>query len=112
MTVIKDAGLASFGERWASDAGYASLIFDYQFFGDSGGEPRNFVSLEKQLEGYKSVLKWARQHPDLFRNDNIIVMGSALSGISVSQLLLEDTSVAGGMAHCPTWDGSINLPRC
>ncbi|KAF4578362.1 AB hydrolase superfamily protein [Pleurotus pulmonarius] len=105
MTVIKDAGLASFGERWASDAGYASLIFDYRFFGESGGEPRNFVSLEKQLEDYKSVLKWARQRPDLFCNDKIVVMGSALSGISVSQLLLEDTSLAGGMAHCPMLDG-------
>ncbi|KAJ8514921.1 hypothetical protein ONZ45_g7611 [Pleurotus djamor] len=105
MTVIKEAGLAVFGERWATDAGYASLIFDYRYFGDSDGEPRNFVSIAQQLEDYKSVLNYARERPETFRNDKIVVMGSALSGLSVAQLLLEDTGLAGGMAHSPTLDG-------
>ncbi|KAJ7621280.1 hypothetical protein FB45DRAFT_1032536 [Roridomyces roridus] len=45
LTVIKDAGLLAFGERWAAEGRYASIIFDYRFFGGSGGTPRNFVSL-------------------------------------------------------------------
>ncbi|KAJ8488729.1 hypothetical protein ONZ45_g13855 [Pleurotus djamor] len=109
MMVIKEAGLAIFGERWAIDAGYASLIFDYRGFGDSDGEPRNLVSLEQQLQDYKTVLKWARERPESFRNDKIVVMGSALSGLSVAQLLLEDTGLAGGMAHSPMLDGYASL---
>lgn len=105
MTLVKDAGLAVFGERWASDAGYASLIFDYRCFGESGGEPRNLVDLERQLEDYRSVITWARRHVELFRNDKIVVMGSAISGLNVAALALEDTGLAGAMAHSPVLDG-------
>ncbi|KAF9269271.1 alpha/beta-hydrolase [Marasmius fiardii PR-910] len=105
MTVIKEAGLAPFGERWANDAGYASLIFDYRYFGKSGGEPRNLVDLKKQLEDYQSVIRWARQRPELFVNNKIVVMGSALSGLSVASLVLHDNGLAGGMAHSPMLDG-------
>ena len=50
MTLVKEAGFAVFGERWAKEAGYASLILDYRGFGDSEGLPRNFASLEKQYQ--------------------------------------------------------------
>ncbi|KAE9390165.1 alpha/beta-hydrolase [Gymnopus androsaceus JB14] len=109
MTAIKEAGLSAFGEAWASSAGFASLILDYRFFGDSDGEPRNFLSLKKQLEDYKSVIKWARERPETFRNDKIVVMGSALSGITVANLLLQDPGLAAGMAHCPLLDGYSTL---
>lgn len=105
--MIKEAGLAAFGERWASDAGYASLIFDYRCFGESDGQPRNLLSLKKQLEDYKAVIDWARQQPELFLNRNFVVMGSALSGLSVAQLALEDPGLAGAMAHSPMLDGKI-----
>lgn len=107
MTLVKDAGLAVFGERWASDAGYASLIFDYRCFGESGGEPRNLVDLQRQLEDYRSVITWARHHAELFRNDKIVVMGSAISGLNVAALALEDSGLAGAMAHSPVLDGEL-----
>ena len=107
MTLIKDAGLGVFGERWASDAGYASLIFDYRYFGKSGGEPRNLVDLKCQLDDYKSVLTWARQQATLFRNDKIVVMGSATSGLNVAALAIEDPGLAGAMAHSPVLDGKV-----
>ncbi|KAJ7661623.1 alpha/beta-hydrolase [Mycena polygramma] len=105
MTVIKDAGLAAFGKRWAVDALYASLILDYRGFGVSDGKPRNFVSLVKQREDYKAVIAWARQRPQLFLNNKITLMGSALSGLVISQLALDDPGLAGVMAHSPTLDG-------
>lgn len=94
-----------FGERWARDAGYASLIFDYRGFGHSDGHPRNLVVLEKQLQDYRSVIEWARARPELFRTDKIVVMGSALSGLVVSDLVINDPDLAGGMAHAPLLDG-------
>lgn len=109
MTLVKDAGLAVFGERWASEAGYASLIFDYRCFGESGGEPRNLVDLQRQLEDYRSVIAWARRHAELFRNERIVVMGSAISGLNVAALALEDTGLAGVMTHSPVLDGKHHI---
>ncbi|KIK54650.1 hypothetical protein GYMLUDRAFT_231816 [Collybiopsis luxurians FD-317 M1] len=109
MGAIKDAGFADLGETWASAAGFASLILDYRFFGGSDGEPRNFFSLEKQLEDYRSVIKWARERPETFRNDKIVVMGCAASGMTVANLLLQDPGLAGGMAQCPVLDGYSTL---
>lgn len=105
MTVVKAAGLAAFGERWATDAGYASLILDYRGFGDSDGEPRNLVSLEKQYADYLAVIRWARTQPELFRADKIVVAGSALSALYVAQFVVEEPGIAGGIAHSPTLDG-------
>ncbi|EPQ49951.1 alpha/beta-hydrolase [Gloeophyllum trabeum ATCC 11539] len=105
LSLVKDAGLAAFGEEWASRAHFASLILDYRHFGESGGEPRNLISLEKQLQDYQSVIDWARARPEKFRVDKIVVMGSALSGLHVAELLLRDQRLAGGMAHCPVLDG-------
>lgn len=107
MGATKEGGLSTFGEMWASSAGFASLILDYRFFGDSDGEPRNFVSLVKQLEDYKSVIQWARERPEVFRNDKIVVMGCAASGMTVASLLLQDSGLAGGMAQCPLLDGQF-----
>ncbi|KAJ7477022.1 alpha/beta-hydrolase [Mycena galericulata] len=105
MTAIKDAGLFTFGEHWTATAHYASLIFDYRYFGGSGGDPRNLVSLEKQQEDYQSVLRWVRLQPERFLNSQIVLMGSALSGLTVCQLALEDSGLAGVMAHSPVLDG-------
>ncbi|KAH8115213.1 alpha/beta-hydrolase [Phellopilus nigrolimitatus] len=104
LTVLKSAGYAAFGERWAADAGYASLILDYRYFGNSDGEPRNLVVLKKQLDDYCAVINWARQHSELFRTDKIVVMGSALSGLTVATLVVQDSGLVGGMAHCPLLD--------
>ncbi|KAF7338710.1 Alpha/beta-hydrolase [Mycena sanguinolenta] len=105
MTAIKDAGLAAFGRRWAVDARYASLIFDYRYFGSSGGEPRNFVSLAEQRDDYEAVIRWVRQRPELYLNNKIVLTGSAMSGLVVSQLALDDPGLAGIMAHSPMLDG-------
>ncbi|KAJ7621275.1 alpha/beta-hydrolase [Roridomyces roridus] len=105
MTVIKDAGLHAFGERWATEGNYASIIFDYRYFGGSGGTPRNLVSLPKQREDYEAVLRWARLQPERFMNTRIVLMGSALSGLTVSQLAQDDPGLAGVMAHSPMLDG-------
>ncbi|KAJ7590675.1 alpha/beta-hydrolase [Mycena floridula] len=70
--IICEAGLAIFGEKY--DAGYASLVFDYHFFGDSDGKPRDLTSLK-----------------------NI----SGMSGLNVAQLALEDSGLAGVISHLP-----------
>jgi alpha/beta superfamily hydrolase len=107
LTLTKDAGYAAFGELWARDAGFASLILDYRGFGASGGKIRNIVSPTMQTEDYKAVIGWARERPELFRLEKLVVMGGAGSGLCVAQLVVEDRELAGGMAHCPVLDGRV-----
>jgi acetyl esterase/lipase len=104
--LTKDAGLQAFAERWAEDAGYASVLFDYRHFGGSGGTPRDKVSLNAQYEDYRSVINWIRQQPERFLGDHVVVMGSAAGGLSVSRLAVQDTKLAGAMMHCPVLDGT------
>ena len=46
-------------ERFAG-AGFAALTFDYRSFGESGGEPRQVVSVEEQLEDWRAAIRFAR----------------------------------------------------
>lgn len=39
---VKEMGLAGFAERFAK-AGFVTLVFDYRFWGESEGEPRNQI---------------------------------------------------------------------
>lgn len=111
MTLIKDAGYAPFAERWATAAGFASVVFDYRGFGTSGGAPRDVVDLSEQTRDYRSCIEWVRARPELFRADKIVVMGSAMSGLCVAELILSDPALAGGMAHSPLLDGYATLSQ-
>ncbi|KAF5378440.1 hypothetical protein D9757_005574 [Collybiopsis confluens] len=109
LSVTKEAGLGVFGEKWANEAAFASIIFDYRFFGESDGQPRNLAVYSKQLEDYKSVLRWVRERPNEFKNDKIVIMGSATSGINVVNLALNDPGLAGAMMHSPILDGYATI---
>ncbi|KAK0486028.1 alpha/beta-hydrolase [Armillaria novae-zelandiae] len=112
LTLCKEAGMAVFGERWASEAGWASLILDYRGFGDSDGQ-RNLVIWKNQVEDYLSVISWARssENQTRFLQDKIVVMGSAMSGLSVAEIITRDDveGIAGGMAHSPLLDAKATL---
>lgn len=112
FSLCKEAGMAVFGERWASEAGWASLILDYRGFGDSDGQ-RNLVIWKNQVQDYLSVISWARssENQTRFLRDKIVVMGSAMSGLSVAEIITRDDveGIAGGMAHCPLLDAKAVL---
>lgn len=49
-----DCGLMPFAQRFAA-AGLDALAFDYRYFGASGGEPRQLLSIPSQLEDYAAL---------------------------------------------------------
>ena len=53
------ARLWAYGERFA-DAGIAALVFDYRYFGDSTGEPRQYLHIGRQQEDWKAAVEFAR----------------------------------------------------
>src|ERR1039457_2726126 len=54
-----DSGLLPFAERFAA-AGIDALAFDYRHFGSSDGEPRQLLSIPRQLEDYAAAIAFAR----------------------------------------------------
>lgn len=100
--------LADFAERFAA-AGMASLVFDYRTFGDSDGEPRNYVNPYRHVEDWKAAVTHVRTLPEIdptrialwgtsFSGGHVIVTAARIPGISavVSQVPFVDmVSIAG-----------------
>jgi uncharacterized protein len=61
LGATRDASLAPYAERFAA-AGMHVLLFDYRHFGASGGEPRQLVSVRRQLQDYAAAVEeWTRR---------------------------------------------------
>jgi len=61
------------------------LLFDYRHFGRSDGEPRQLISIKKQLEDWERAVKYAKE-----RYRKVALWGSSFSGghvlVTASQL--------------------------
>lgn len=97
-------GLQDYGERFAA-AGFAALVFDYRHFGDSGGHPRQLISLRRQLEDYRAAVEFARTLPAV-DSARIALWGTSLSGGHVLKLAAEESSIAAAIAQTPFTDGA------
>ncbi|HEX5225106.1 MAG TPA: alpha/beta fold hydrolase, partial [Solirubrobacteraceae bacterium] len=73
-----DSGLIPYAERFAA-AGLHALAFDYRHFGNSGGEPRQLLSVRRQLEDYAAAIAFARTL-DGVDPERIVVWGTSYSG--------------------------------
>jgi uncharacterized protein len=74
---VKAAGLAPFAERFAA-GGFAAMVFDYRNWGRSSGQPRQLLSIRRQLDDYRTVLAWVRAQ-ELFDNTRVFVWGTSIS---------------------------------
>ena len=63
---VKEMYIDFFARRFA-EAGVGALLFDYRFFGASGGEPRQRVFPRDQMEDYRSALTWLSLQPEVDR---------------------------------------------
>ncbi|MFE3055456.1 alpha/beta hydrolase [Nocardia sp. NPDC059239] len=104
---VKAAGLAPFAEFFA-DNGFAALVFDYRHWGRSGGEPREFLSIRRQREDYRTALAWARRH-DSLDNDRLFIWGTSFAGMHILDIAATDPALAGAIAQCPLVDGLAGM---
>jgi uncharacterized protein len=86
-------------ERFA-EAGLAALTFDYRSFGESGGEPRQLVSIQGQLEDWRAAIRCARGLEGV-EPDRIALWGSSLGGGHVIVVAAEDPRIAAVVAQIP-----------
>jgi uncharacterized protein len=107
-----DSGLLPYAERFAA-AGLDALAFDYRHFGLSDGEPRQLLSVPRQLEDYAAAIAFARTLPGV-DPDRIVVWGSSYAGGHVVPVAVADGRVAAVIAQVPNMDGMaalVNLAR-
>ena len=96
-------GLAAYARRFTA-AGLATLSFDYRHFGDSEGEPRELISIPRQLEDWAAAVTFARSLSEVDAT-RVAVWGTSFGGGHVLHLAAHDHSLAAVVAQCPFTDG-------
>jgi pimeloyl-ACP methyl ester carboxylesterase len=74
----RNAGLEPYAQRFAAE-GFGVLLFDYRHFGASQGEPRQLLSIGRQLEDWRSAIAFARGLHGVDRG-RLALWGSSFSG--------------------------------
>lgn len=99
----KDSGLAPFAQRFA-EAGIDVLAFDYRGFGASGGQPRQSLSVRRQIEDYHSAVEAAKLL-DGVDADRVALWGVSFSGGHVLTAAAARTDVAAVVSLTPLTSG-------
>ncbi len=99
FTMVRDAGLDRYAERFAA-AGMDVLVFDYRCFGDSAGEPRQWLDVGRQHEDWRAAIACARALPDV-DGDRIALWGTSFSGGHVAALAPDDARLAAVVSQVP-----------
>jgi uncharacterized protein len=102
-----DSGLIPFAERFA-EAGLDAVVFDYRHFGSSAGEPRQLLSIRRQLEDYAAAIAYARAL-DGVDPGRIVLWGSSYSGGHVVAVAVADGDVAAVISQVPAMDGAATM---
>lgn len=92
-------GLTAYAERFAA-AGMAVLVFDYAYFGASGGTPRQLLDVSHQLNDYRAAIAFARAQPGI-DPARIALWGTSLSGGHVIVVAAGDPRVAAVVSQVP-----------
>jgi pimeloyl-ACP methyl ester carboxylesterase len=104
-----DSGLVPFAERFAA-AGLDALAFDYRHFGASDGEPRQLLSIKRQLEDYAAAIAFARSL-DGVDPERIVLWGYSFAGGHVIAAAVADGRVAAVISQLPSVDGVATMVK-
>ena len=100
---VREQRLDAYAERFAQ-AGMAVLVFDYRHFGASEGEPRQLLSIARQLEDWRAAVAHARSLEGI-DTKRIALWGSSFSGGHVIATAAKDPDVAAVVSQAPYTDG-------
>ena len=104
---LKEGGPIRMAERFAAE-GYTGLAFDYRYFGESGGEPRQLLNVKRQLEDWRSAIDYARALEGVDA-ERIGLWGSSYSGGHVMALAAGDPRIKAAISQAPYTDGLKTL---
>lgn len=104
FAALRQFGLIPYAQKFAQ-AGYAVVLFDYRFWGGSTGQPRELVSINKQIEDWKAVIAYLSSQK-VIDPRKIILWGTSLSGAYVLSLASELKNIQAVMVQTPFIDGA------
>ncbi|CAM4265658.1 alpha/beta fold hydrolase [Nocardia ninae] len=108
LGAVKEMRLDAFAERFAA-AGFAVVVFDYRHFGASDGEPRQLLSIRRQLADWSAAIDCAAAL-DGIDPARIALFGTSFSGGHVLRVAAQDKRVAAVVSQCPFTDGLASAP--
>lgn len=100
---VREMRLDAFAERFC-EAGYACFVFDYRHFGDSEGEPRQLLDIDRQLQDWTAAVAFVRGRPDV-DGKRVVLWGTSFSGGHVLVTAADDQHIAAVISQCPFTDG-------
>jgi pimeloyl-ACP methyl ester carboxylesterase len=103
FSLTRHDGLMPYAEAFTR-AGFAVLVYDHRFIGDSEGQPRQRIRPSEQLEDRRSAVAFA-QTLDGIEPDRIVVWGYSMSAGSAINAAATDPRIAGAILLCPLLDG-------
>lgn len=109
LSATRELRLDAYAEHFCA-AGLGALVFDYRFFGASGGEPRQLLDIACQHADYRAAVAYARAL-DWVDPDRIGLFGTSFSGGHVIVIAAEDPRIAAVVSQCPFTDGLASLPK-
>ena len=100
---IRALRLPDYAQRFAA-AGYVVVVFDYRYFGDSDGEPRQLLDIGAHLDDWRAAIGWARTLEGV-DPQRVVGWGTSLSGGHVITLAGTGTPLTAIIAQVPHVDG-------
>ncbi|WP_179476071.1 alpha/beta hydrolase [Mycolicibacterium vinylchloridicum] len=103
LGATREMGLDAYAERFAR-AGIAALSFTYRHFGDSGGQPRQLLSIRRQLADWDAALDYVRSRSDIDPG-RVAVWGTSFGGGHALTIASRHPELRAAVAQCPFTDG-------
>lgn len=100
---IREMRLDAFSERFAA-AGIATLAFTYRYFGDSGGMPRQLMSVKRQLQDWDAALAFVKRCAEV-DGRRVAVWGSSFGGGHAITVASRHPELLAAVSQCPFTDG-------
>ncbi len=104
LACLRQFKLVQFAQRFAQ-AGYAVVLFDYRYWGGSTGRPRELVSIQAQLEDWRTMLIHVAQRKSI-DSRKIVLWGISLSAGYVLDVASENKNIQAVIALNPFVDGA------
>ncbi|MRV73734.1 alpha/beta fold hydrolase [Duganella sp. FT92W] len=103
LGAVREMRLDAYSERFAA-AGIATLAFTYRYFGDSGGSPRQLMSVKRQLADWDAALDFVKTCPDV-DGSRVAIWGSSFGGGHAIQVASRHPELKAAISQCPFTDG-------
>jgi alpha-beta hydrolase superfamily lysophospholipase len=101
--------LARYEQHFAA-SGIATFSFDYRHLGESGGLPRQCLSLRRHRQDLHAAIEFVRTVPGVDAS-RIALWGTSLGALHVLRVAADRTDIAAAVVQCPIVSGPATLRR-